>query len=105
MIFQLSGASIFSKINLKLGYHQVRITEVDVSKIIFRTRYGHYDFLVLPFKFMNAPIVFMELMNWVFRDFLDQFIIVFIDDILFYSLDFKTHVVHLRMVLETLHAH
>lgn len=73
---------MFSKIDLHSGYHQLKVKEIDVFKIAFNTRYRHYDFLVLPFGLMNAPAVFMNLMNWVFQLYLDQFIVVFIDDIL-----------------------
>ena len=99
---QLKGASIFSKINLRSGYRQVKIKDTDVHKTAFRTRYGHYEFLIMSFDLTNAPTTFMDLMNCVFRPYVDQFIIVFIDDILVYSKDRENHYTHLRVVLETL---
>ena len=87
---------MFPKVDLRLGYHQVRVKEEDIPKIAFRTRYGHYKFLVMSFGLTNALAVFMDMMNRVFHDYLDQFIIVFIDDILIYS---KTSEEHLRKAL------
>ncbi|KAL0544951.1 hypothetical protein IC582_020081 [Cucumis melo] len=99
---QLQGATVFSKIDLRSGYHQLRIKDEDVPKTAFRSRYGHYEFIVMSFGLTNAPAVFMDLMNRVFREFLDTFVIVFIGDILIYSKTEAEHEEHLRMVLQTL---
>jgi len=102
---QLAEATIFSKIDLRSGYHQLKIKREDVPKIAFRTRYGHYKFLVLPFGLTNAPAYFIDLMNQVFHTFLDKFVVVFIDDILVYSKTREDHIEHLRTVLKTLADH
>ncbi|GJX46455.1 retrotransposon protein, putative, ty3-gypsy subclass [Tanacetum coccineum] len=99
---QLQGSSVYSKINLRSGYHQLRVRDEDIPKMAFRTRYGHYEFQVMPFGLTNAPAVFMDLMNRVCRPYLDKFVIVFIDDILIYSKTKEEHDVHLRLILELL---
>lgn len=99
---QLRDAVHFSKIDLRTGYHQLKIKPEDIPKTAFRTRYGHYEFLVMSFGLTNAPAAFMDLMNRVFKKYLDKFVIVFIDDILIYSKTEGEHAEHLRIVLEIL---
>ena len=99
---QLQGSRVHSKIDLRSGYHQLKVRENDVSKTAFRTRYGHYDFLVMSFELTNSPAAFMDLMNRVFSPYLDKFVIVFINDILVYSGSLEEHAEHLRTVLQIL---
>jgi hypothetical protein len=102
---QLRGASVFSKIDLRLGYHQLRIRPSDIPKTTFITKYGLYEFIVMSFGLTNTPAFFMNLMNSVFMDYLDKFVVVFIDDILIYSQSEAEHAGHLRMVLQRLREH
>ncbi|GJU00504.1 putative reverse transcriptase domain-containing protein [Tanacetum coccineum] len=99
---QLQGSSVYLKIDLRLGYHQLRVREEDIPKTGFRTRYGHYEFQVMPFGLTNAPAVFLDLMNRVCKPYLDKFVIVFIDDILVYSKNKEEHEGHLKLILELL---
>ncbi|GJT41321.1 putative reverse transcriptase domain-containing protein [Tanacetum coccineum] len=99
---QLQGSSVYSKIDLRLSYHQLRVREEDIPKTAFRTRYGHYEFQVMPFGLTNAPAVFIDLMNQVCKPYLDKFVIVFIDDILIYSKDKEEHEEYLKLILELL---
>ena len=98
----MKGASAFSEIDLRSGYHQLKIKESDVPKSAFHTKYGHYEFLVMSFGLTNAPVVFIDLMNRVFRAYLDKFFIAFIDDILIYPRSREEHAEQLRTVLSTL---
>jgi hypothetical protein len=99
---QMMGASVFSKIDLRLGYHQLKIRELDIPKTAFRTRYGLYEYTVMSFGLTNVPAYFMYLMNKVFMEYLDKFVIIFIDDILVYSKTEEEYENHLRLVLEKL---
>jgi hypothetical protein len=99
---QLAGARVFSKVNLRSGYHQIKIHPEDVPKTTFSTRYGLYKYLVMSFGLTNSPAYFMYLMNSVFMPELDKFVVVFIDDILIYSKSEEEHAQHLRVILQQL---
>jgi hypothetical protein len=98
----LSGAKVFNRIDLRLRYYQIRIAEGDEEKTAYRTRYGSYEFLVMPFGFTNALVTFCTLMNAIFREWLDDFVVVYIDDILIYSDSLEEHAKHLRKVFQRL---
>jgi hypothetical protein len=102
---QLHGAIVFSKIDLRSGYHQLKIRECDIPKIAFISRYGLYEYMVMSFGLTNAPTYLMYLMNNVFVEYLDKFVMVFIDDILVYSKDEEEHEEHHHLVLQKLHDH
>ena len=102
---QLRGARVYSKIDLRTGYHHLRVRETDIPRTAFRTRYGHFEFAVMPFGLTNAPTAFMDLMHRVFQPYLDQFVVVFVDDILIYSQPEWEHEDHLRIVLQLLRDH
>ncbi|KAM2154746.1 hypothetical protein ACFX1Q_046522 [Malus domestica] len=102
---QLRGACVFSKIDLRSGYYQLKIKNEDIPKTAFRTRYGHYEFLMMSFGLTNAPSTFMDLMNRVFQPYLDRFVIVFIYDILVYSKSKAEHARHLKLLLSSLREH
>ncbi|GJZ90746.1 putative reverse transcriptase domain-containing protein [Tanacetum coccineum] len=99
---QLQRSSVYSKIDLRSGYHQLRVREEDISKTAFRTRYGHYEYQVMPFCLTNAPVIFMDLMNRVCKPYMDKFVIVLINDILIYSKSKQGHEEHLKLILELL---
>ena len=105
LFYQLAGAKVFSKINLRSGYHPIKIRPCDIPKTAFSTRYGLYEYLVMSFELTNAPTYFMYLMNSVFMTELDKFVVVFIDDILIYSKDEEEHAKHLCIILQRLRDH
>ena len=105
MFDQLRGARVYSKIDLRTGYHQLRVSETYIPKTAFRTRYGQFEFTVMPFGLTNAPVAFMDLMHRVFKPYLDQFVVVFVDNILIYSQSEWEHEYHLRIVLQLLRDH
>ena len=101
----LRGVQVYSKIDLRIGYHQLRVRETNILKTAFRTCYGHFKFTVMPFRLTIAPTAFMDLMHRVFQPYLDQFVVVFVDDILIYSQSEREHEDHLRIVLQLLRDH
>ena len=102
---QLRGARVYSKIDIRTGYHQLRVREAYIPKMAFRTRYGHFEFIVMLFGLTNALMAFIDLMHSVFQPYLDWFVMVFVDDILIYSKYEEDHEGHLRVVLQTLREH
>ena len=105
MFDQLRGARVYSNIDLRTGYHQLRVREIDITKTAFRTLYGHLEFMVMPYGLTNALAAFMDLMHRIFQPYLDQFVVVLMDDILIYSQSEWEHEYHLRIVLQLLRDH
>ena len=105
MFDQLRGARVYSKIDLRTGYHQLKVRDIDIPKTAFRTRYGHFEFTVMPFGLMNALAAFTGLMHRVIQPYLDQFVVVYVDDILIYSQSEWEHEYHLRIALRLLRDH
>ncbi len=102
---QLKGAAMFPKIDLRLGYFQVKVKEANIPKTAFGTRYGHFEYTVIPFELTSAPAFFMDLTQRIFRPYLDHFVVIFIDDILAHSKDKEEHEKHLGIVLDVLKTH
>ena len=102
LFYQLREARVYSKIDLRTGYHQLRVRDIDISKTTFKTHYGHLEFTVMPFGLTNAPAAFMDLMHRIFQPYLDQFVVVYVDDILIYSQSEWEHEYHLRIMLQWL---
>ena len=100
MFDQLKGVRVYSKIDHHTGYHQLRVRETDILKTVFRTRYEHFEFTVMPFGLANAPAAFMDLMHRVFQPYLNQFVVVLVDEIFIYSQSEREHEDHLRIVLQ-----